>query len=328
MSGGHYGDAVSAFGRALAATQDPAQKDIALYALAMATSSAGDTLAAIPMLKQVAADTIASSLTRAYAAQGLGQIANNNTFSPRHQSIMAEIFKDEPYKDMLVAGDEALSIRHVFDYASSIYPLAISELRIADWYMKALQFNNLSTTTDPGRTYVAIAQEKMQSADLDVLRTTNLPTRSMIPTALSSEAVVGGELALAGVVSPYGAAQLYQQAIDSFSTYDPLPGHDSTVRFNYAGFLALVWGTARAADIHSAISPLYLDPAAYTGSALLHTLTSLASMPSTDMGTTTAEIIMLRAREIAVNDAGFRNLLMGLGWRAGEFEQVPKGMTN
>jgi tetratricopeptide (TPR) repeat protein len=328
MKKGDYSGAVNSYQTALTNSKDFSEKLLIKYDLGTAKSLAGDNVGGVSLLKEVALDISAPNDLRAYAAQQIGRIAINVTDSQTKSIVLSEIFKDSPFKEMLAKDDESLSIRHLFDYASSLYPLAISETRIADWYAKDIRFNHFSTTTDPGLSHVLLIKQKLAYADADIDRTKNKSTAGFIPAALYRKAIVTSELAHMGVASYDESIRAYKDAIIAYSKYESLPGEDAAVRFAYAGFLSHVYGQSKAEEIHSAISPLYLDSTHYANSDMVVRLKSLSLVRSTDMPQTGSENDKLRARQIAVVDSGFRDLLLALGWSAKEFKTVPNDMSN
>jgi tetratricopeptide (TPR) repeat protein len=320
-----YDEAADHYRAALQSAQDPGQVAYIRLSLGTALNLNGNRLDAIAIFKELAADATAPDMLKAYAVQYMGRMLNSYGKTSEGDTLRREIFKDRPYASMVDSDDDSLTIRHVYEYASSFYPLAISELRIADWYLKYMQYNGLSTTTPPGSDYVQLVLQKITSAEADIARTNNFAAGPLVPEALERKAVVMSQLAHRGVLSLEEAVAAYQAALDAYAASDLPQREDSSVRFAYAGFLAHTHGAilygqeAFPAKVHEIISPLYLEPAIYARSTMGMNLPPLRTARSTTEPKTVSENNKLRAMQIAFVDTGFKEYLLALGWSENDF---------
>ncbi|MBY0473356.1 tetratricopeptide repeat protein [Patescibacteria group bacterium] len=318
FNSGKWSEAIVLYKQALAKTSDPDQKLAVYYYLAAAENITGQHTEAISLLKQVvAADTMPKE-TRAYAAQYMGIMTVNLSNTAVHNSIMAEIFKDSPYKEMYAQNDDAISTRHLFEYASSFYPLGISEANIANWYIGDIISKKISTTTEPGLSTIKLIQQKLANASLDIERTKlSTQTSNLIPQIYARKAEVTEGLSRVGVASKEQALRAYADALQSYAQFDTLPADDWFLRFRYAGFLASAYGQIRQSEVHDIVAPLYLNSA--YASLTKSFFATLGGIHLTQTPTTSLEGSTLRAWKIGKIDPDFKNFLVSLGWSKNNF---------
>lgn len=317
FTAGKWEESISLYKQAAAKTEDTDQKLSIYYYLAAAENITGKYIEAVQLLKQVAAAETLPDETRAYALQYMGIMTLNLSNPAAHDEIMAEIFKDSPYIEMRVQGDDALSSRHLFEYASSFYPLGIAEGNIAAWYAGYLMYNNISTTTEPGLSNIRLIKEKLANADTDIARTENIASRSLIPQIYARKAETIEFLARIGVVKNEEAVKTYMEALQTYQTYNSLAGDDWFLRFVYANFLAYTYGQSRKNDIAIIVKPLYSDPA-YTHLTQPF-FTTLSQVRVTKTPVTALEANASKARNIGKLDSDFKNFLVSLGWSKNNF---------
>jgi tetratricopeptide (TPR) repeat protein len=316
FNSGQYSQAINLYKQALASITDTDQKLAIYYYLAAAENITGQHIEAVQLLKQVAAAETLSSETRAYALQYMGIMTLNLSNPTAHDAIMTEIFKDSPYMELRVKNDDALSSRHLFEYASSFYPLGISEANIANWYVNDILQNKISTTTEPGLSTIELIKQKLANADADIARTAGASSSTLIPQIYARKAEVVDGLSQVGATSKEEALQTYSEALKSYSQYNAFPGNDWFLRFRYANFLAYAYGQKRKTDINSIVAPLYND-SAYTPltKPFFTTLGKvLTQTPKTALGSSA-----LRAQRIGRIDSGFKDFLISLGWQKNSF---------
>ena len=119
-----YADAAKAYSAALAGVTDVAERAEIKFWLAYAEEASGNYAASIAIYKQLAAaSTTLSRVTRAHAVQNLAHMY----YRFGDPVITKEIFKTYPYKRFYNPRYIPLSYRNVFDYAASLYPLALAE---------------------------------------------------------------------------------------------------------------------------------------------------------------------------------------------------------
>ncbi|MBY0293949.1 hypothetical protein K2Q08_01295 [Patescibacteria group bacterium] len=316
FNSGQYTQAITLYKQTLGGITDTNQKLAIYYYLATAQNITGQHIEAVQLLKQVAAASTLSKETRAYALQYMGIMTLNLSNPAAHDAIMAEVFKDSPYMEMRVQNDDTLSSRHLFEYASSYYPLGISEGNIANWYVTDILLNKISTTTEPGLSTVKLIQQKLANIDADIARTAGTARGSLIPQIYARKAEVVEGLSQAGATSKGDALQTYNVALKSYSQYNAFLGNDWFLRFRYANFLAYAYGQSRKNDIANVIAPLYNDPA-YT--SLTKPFFKTLGGALTQTPTTVLEGNALRARRIGRIDSNFKDFLISVGWQKNSF---------
>jgi len=308
-----YTKAQSAYEAALRAAPDIAQEGQILSRLAGIKDSTGDHLGAIADWKKIAADTRYALGIRAYAVQYMGTM-RLKYFDPNiRAAITKEIFKDSPYSTMWVPNDTALSYRHLFEYASSLYPGAVSELMIADWYAGQLI---VSSTTPEMSGYASIIQNKLSSAEEGIARLEKVsfpPGISLVPISLTREAGVKAKLARAGLSSPEVAEAAFKKAIDAYVSYGYKPGDEGFARYHYAVYLSRL-GASKADDIETVLAPFSTDPA--YGSSLAASYFKA--------GRTNLQGQKARLQILAQLDMDFKKFLTSLGWTSGDFVPAAK----
>ncbi len=315
---GQFDQAVPDFQAALASATDPVQQARIKLAIAGATergTSHGGYLAAIPLLKQIAANTTYPNISRAYALQEMGQIF----YTYNNPQITKAIFSDPPYSTMFVTGHPPLSYRHLFEYAASFYPLAIPELRVADWYAKQIykstEASSTTQTLDPQTvlSYKQIIRQDISAATSDLDRIKKSSTESgYVPTALQIEANVFLDLQLSGDSSFGDAIATMQSVLNIYSSANQ-PEVDGFARYRYALYLAELKGVSAKAEVQTALSPLYTDPVyAASTSSLVRFLSDARTATNGIKG----NLILL-----ASFDPKLKTYLISLGWVAQDFTQ-------
>jgi len=255
-SSGNSQQVIDLYWQALRATTDPEERGQIEFKIA-STGVRIDTNASIDQLKALAADNSQSNLQRANALQQLGQTYYKNT----NKDIVASIFSGEPYVDFYAERDVHLALRRLFEYASSFYPLAISELRAARWYANSvydLRQKKRISIDEQIRidSYLSIIREKLALAEADIRRTTNAPNaKNLIPDALARKAGVIGVLSLAGEESFDNPDGAFREAINGAV----LIKGDGPPRVAYARYLLAKYGESRKNDIGTILTPLMLD---------------------------------------------------------------------
>ena len=272
-------------------------------------------LNAIPLLKQIAANTSYSPIIRASAIQEMG-VAFYNTGDKRFTDAIFS--NDALYSTMFVSGDTDLSYRHLFQYAASIYPLAYSELRIAKWYSgriyesaQAASSNSAAhLSADQVSSYKDMIRQEIAAAHTDEQRIQNDPHQNrIIPALIQNEAILIGRMQSIGDDSFGDAEPLFQRALSLEAAAKP-PLSDGFTRYYYAAFLAQRYGTSRASDVQNILAPFYTSDA-YQGTAAVREFGSernniLGDKPNLQL--------------LASVDPKFKAYLISLGWTASDFK--------
>lgn len=310
MKLGDYTSALAAYKAALPSASDVAQQAQIEFDIANATARSGDVIGAIQIFKQVAANTSYTPIMRAYAVEYMGR----QYYAALNPAVTNEIFKDDPYKSFFVSNDPALSYRHLFEYGSSFYPLAESELYIADWYASHITALYETSSSSPEiATDMAIINKDFKNADADIERTKNDPNASqLIPEALMRKAITLSKLAYIGMASSTTVESAFKTALIAYGGLGSTSGFDGPVRYYYALFLAHKYGTSRLADIEALLKPLYTDPGhnQFMMTTFLRNIRTL-NVQNPD-----------RFRDVqylARFDPGFKSFLVSLGWKQADF---------
>lgn len=296
---GDFAQALPKYQLALQVSRDPIEKAQIRYFIAYATGRTQGYMAAIPLFKEIVADESSPPRIRAHTIQEMGSLF----FSYGDPKITQEIFKDEPYASLIVTGDTSMTYRHLFEYASSFYPLALSELRIAYWYASNL---SASATT---ASYAALVKQKVESADRDIARMQTDPLdKDLFPLALARRALVIGMLNSKGDMTFGDARAAYRVADAAYKAGGWVNGF---VPYNEAVFLARMYGAAEASEIQTILSPIYTQ-SSKPGYAPI--LTFLKNGRATSSGNTSD------IRLLASIDPKFKTFLLTLGWQDSDFK--------
>lgn len=310
MKLGDYTSALAAYKTALPSASDVAQQAQIEFDIANATARSGDVIGAIQIFKQIAANTSYTPIMRAYAVEYMGR----QYYAGLNPAVTTEIFKDDPYKSFFVSNDLALSYRRLFEYGSSFYPLAESELYIADWYASRITTLYQTSSSSPEiATDMAIINKNFKNADADIQRTKNDPNASqLIPEALMRKAITLSKLAYIGMASSTSVESAFKTALVAYGGLGSTNGFDGPVRYYYALFLAHKYGVNRLADIEALLKPLYTDPGhnQFMMTAFLRNIRTLnVQNPNR----------FKDVQYLARFDPGFKSFLVSLGWKPADF---------
>jgi hypothetical protein len=303
------------FEEALINAQGPLEEGRVAVDIAMTTgqiNNGANYLAAIPLYKQIAANAQYPAITRAYAIQSMALLF----YISGDPAVTQAIFKDAPYAAMYVPGSTNLSYRHLFDAAVQLYPLGLSEARVANWY--SIQIARSYATTSPSAklpaatvaSYKDSARSSLAAADTDVLRIQNLPPESFyVPYIQEQEAITIGNMQLSGDSSFGNIDDAFKKAINSYAVAGIVPLQDGISRYYYAHFLLEIYGQSRITDIHALLEPLY-TLSGYAGSP-----SELFFKTANSNGTGDKFFII----DLANADSGFKAYLEKLGWTISDF---------
>ena len=246
-----YAEAAKAYRSALASITDVADSAAVKFWLAYSDAASGNYVDAVATYKEIAAaSTTLSRVTRAHAVQSLGHMF----YRFGDPAITREIFKSRPYSRFFDADRVPRSYRNLFDYAASLYPLALSEMFSADWYANQLL---AGTTTRPE--YKTIIREKLELAEKNLASVRDDPAqRYAFLNAFEKRAAILGKMKRIGDDSFAEPEAAFKELLGYYETYR-LRG-DGTARLQYAYYLAHMYGKDRAADIHNILAPIIADP--------------------------------------------------------------------
>jgi tetratricopeptide (TPR) repeat protein len=297
--------AQSKYEEALPQAKNPAEEAQIKLRIAHTVRDQGDMARAVQLYKEITANNEYPPMTQAYAAQAIAVIAGFT----RDAALREEIFKGDKYSALLVKGSIPSSNRNLFEYAASLYPLALSELQVALWYAGALQTNakeNRGFTEDKIAQYRSLIADRMQLADVDMKRTENNPDDAVLrPEILRVRALTLGALFIAGYESREQVDRAFVEAFEANARYGA-PG-DGNMRLWYGHYLATFKG--RRAELVGVISPLYTDPTYRTSRIGAF----LAAERDNSNGAKTSLV------RVATADPGFKEFLISLGWEDADF---------
>ena len=255
-----YPDAIAAYETALKEAVTEKQKGQILYKIALATRENNDLLKAIRLFKEVAENNNYAPTARAYAVQSM--VETSRIFSD-NTNITPEIFKDDPYQKMFRESDADIAYRRLSEYASSFWPLGLSEMRVAQWYAeKIISLQEDTSMNDHDfdavtiENYKTIIQKNMNNAGADILRTQGKPEigGNYIPSILTLKANVLWTLSKGGDESFGDPETVFKQALESIGIS---PSREAQAKYYYAIFLSEKYGKERTVDIHNLLSDFY-----------------------------------------------------------------------
>ncbi|MDO8481964.1 MAG: hypothetical protein Q7S75_02695 [bacterium] len=289
-----------------AKSEDRGQVD---YLLGLSLLSSGQIASGIDRLKSVAQNTNYNNYVRAYAVHQMGA----RYFQFHDSEITKNIFNTEPYSQMYDSSDVYQSYRHLFEYASSIQPIAMSELRIARWYADEIsRLSKLSTgsksDTDKITDLKKKAEASIKSANEDILRILKYDADNIV-AAFFFKAVTLATLSLTGDDSLGSPEPVFEEALNYISE-NPNYNNEISVAFNEASYLAKKYGEPRKSDIQSLLSRIYNNQNLLESDFYLR-LQKQPSSKTRIFSPTDLESI----DKLVTLDSNFKKLLVDLGWK-------------
>jgi len=305
-----YDLALQSYKKALLSAEDSIQEAQIQYRIALVTELRGNYVEAIRLFKSIAADPSNYELVRAYSVQEIGRMYYTYYDDRSGSQIPTETFKDTPYNSFKEeSGDMNLAYRKLFEYAASMYPLGVSEARIAHWYSTELL--KQATTTTQSISYVSIVRENIRKAEADIQRTIDdPPAAALIPETYMRIGLTLANLASVGAASFEEAEQRLQQALQYTSVLGTVPGNFQA--YSYAAFLASTHGKTRAADIQNILSPFSTSRA----SEIMPIVVNFYRAARTD-----PTLVEQRKQLVLLGqiDTDFKTYLVSLGWHESDF---------
>ncbi|MDD2657308.1 MAG: hypothetical protein PHD04_01440 [Candidatus Pacebacteria bacterium] len=309
---GNQRGAVAAYEKALLLVANKLEEGQIKNKIATALAASGDVSRAITLSKEVVVDEAYGAIPRAYAARFLGQLLISPWFAAKYTEIQKEIFKDEPYKGLASSTDASVSIRNLFDYSASIYPLAYSELRSARWYVNvifALKQKSTQNATDKEKIkeYLQIIAEKVRLADADIARVKETENENLVlPNTFSEKALIHARLtrvkeSYSGMASP---ESVYDEAL-VYVRFKNMTEGEASLQYSYAIYLARENVNKKGTEINALLSDFYTSERfAQTSTMYMFTHEELDS-PATKED----------VRLLASIDSGFKTFLQKNGWK-------------
>jgi tetratricopeptide (TPR) repeat protein len=293
---------IELYRQALTQATDPSQEGHLKYLIATAYVQNGEYIKAIPLFKEVAATKEYTKYDRALAVQAMG----NTRFSFNDPSVDQVIFSDSPYSGMVVTNDYISTYIKLFQYSSSIAPVANSESRIAVLYAQEIDRSYASShsTSTPEIAYMKDQlgrHVKNANTNIPILRQRR-GSGGIISTSLLRIAVAYGHLAELGMYSPTDAEAAFNVVkAESIKTNFQI---DVFWYCRYAMYLNEMYGPSRANDVRDLLSNIYNGGYSNTDQIMQF----LAHEKNNNLG------LKPSISKLASADPKFKQLLTSLGW--------------
>jgi hypothetical protein len=237
----------------------------------------------------------------------------NKFYGPVQDEIERETFKDAPYSVFYVKGDPNLTYRKLFEYATSFYPLASSEVRIALWYARDLEVNlKQATTTPAGMEAVRQIQKALELAYTNVEVMKNDPAQMpYVGNVLSTAGIVEGNLAVYGVSADFSKADAaFRQAIQMAQLTGQPAGNFHV--FHYAAAIGYYYGLDGANSIKKVLTPFTQT----TGATIDPRVIEFFRDARTDPTLTVERRQLISLGKV---DPDFAAYLKSIGWNESDF---------
>lgn len=305
---GRFTEARAKYESALVSALDPIQEGQIHVKIAHTWRGDGDFIKAIGLYKAIADNARNIKFVRAYAIQNMAVLYDLNGDA----AITDEIFKGEPYVSMLEEGNVPQAYVRLYEYASSFYPLALPELRVASWHAQRLiDARNKRVTLEQPEIDASkiLIHEKLKNADADIERIRNDQNEvRMLPEIFKRRAVLLGKMAYIGETTFTEADDAFVQAMNVY-TATGRPGADGMVRYYYASYL-LGLLKPRHEDLRSVLGPFYAPDSPYASS------TAVSFFRSERTNALRQKYVLTGFGRIDLN---FQAFLKTLGWTEADF---------
>lgn len=264
---------------------------------------AGRVADGVAILKALIADDSAPKLQRAYAVQALGQGFYSGT-----NGVYQAIFTGSPYESFVVSGDTETTLKNLFEYGSSFYPLSYAELRIANWYAKELLLRKQGKSKETTPSAEELTQKIRQNianadADIEHIKVT-YPGDFRISESLLLKVFIAGRLYFAGDTTTVPNLKgLFQEALQTAR----ITGNtliEAYLLYRQATFLAYTDPKQNAAQIQQILANFY-ESDRFAQTAFV---TFLTNEKTNQLGAK-SDIELL-----ASIDPKFKQYLVTLGW--------------
>ena len=284
----------------------------------------GRSISEIGMLKYRAAEMYAYAGQYAKAVSYYKQIGENTAYTPevranalQNMAHMYAIYRDPeitkaiftgPYANLLQGTAVPASYRNLYIYITGIYPLALSELYVADWFAANLEGSTTLSVQDKARyahNRLLFAQPDFDTLKAEYVSADNNEIRYQYLNTLEEKAVVVGYMEVAGDVSFGKAEPLFQELMAGYAAHISMTS-DWTARFQYAVYLARRDGAKSASRVVELLAPICRSPEAH-GHGLIPYMKSVSR--------TSSQVLLL-----ASLDPEFKELLIMNGWDPSVFK--------
>lgn len=265
--------------------------------------NSGSVQDGVLMLKGVIANADAPALQKAYAVQSLGQ-----GYYAGYEGIYQAVFSGSPYESFIVQGDAEATLKNLFSYGSSFYPLYYSELRIANWEARELLLRKTgkSTATHPTSQEITDSiKAHVSAADADIEQIKGAyPGDPRIASYMLMKVFLAGRLYFAGDTTTIPDLRgLFDEALRT-ARVNGNTTVEAYLLYREATFYAFSDPTQYAAEIKNILSNFY-DSTRFSQTSFV---TFLAN-EKTNQLSSKSDIELL-----ASIDPKFKEYLVGLGW--------------
>lgn len=289
-------------------TTDAVQLSIIRFQMAVLRAEEGKYLEAIDELKALIKDEKTPALTRAYSFLEFGLMYYRFADS----AITERIFEGDVYYRALRDIDERVTYRRIFEESARLYPLALAEYRIADWYATELfnaEHGGPSIGNEIKAEYTQILEGRWNAGEQDFERIKLIPSEYARygPQSLLRASIISGKMSALGNSSYGDVEERFERA---FAAYASRPGSDGYVRFHYAVALAKMPTSASSDRIELILAPFYTQGSVYKDTSVI----SFFRNEKNNVLEVKQDLVML-----AAIDSRFREFLVSLGWDSTDF---------
>jgi tetratricopeptide (TPR) repeat protein len=273
---GKYTEAIAAYDKAYRLAETPEKQAQIKYLIASIYKITESYELAIDEFREIASNAAYPPLFRTFAInEALLTAIDFGDFTHSHGNaekvnpgelhpVAAALFTYEPYATYLreSKNDPALTARKVYEYASTFYPSAVSEMGQAQWYTNELYGyyarDEQSNTRVPE--YVSIVKDKLARSEPDVNRSIrNIYETVTVSPALINMGFAHEVLFLLGYGSVQDAERYYKKAVDVNDVTQTQGGVVYYAKLIYASFLGRTYGEERAAEIATLLKDFNLS---------------------------------------------------------------------
>lgn len=224
-----------------------------------------DRIQAVDMYKQIIDDQQVSRFQRAIAISDLLDLYNGT----HDESFARNVIFAGPFASYIQNGDVELAARKLYEYADELYPLALVELRIANWYSSQLNnTNNLSNSEKEDYLLEVIKWTEKGGRVLPVNLASIPYEKSKIGYIYQMLGLARRTIAKNGNKDYSASEEAFKKGLEVLATEDTVHTYDLSLylKFHYAAMLAETFRDERKNDISKFVKDIIAPPPAkYAG---------------------------------------------------------------
>lgn len=298
------------FEKALETSQSSDEEQQIVFRLAAIDGYSEDIkkqLIAIDAFRKIATNANYTDYIRANSLEFIGRIYSRKT----DPIVFKYIFDHPDYKKFLVKNDNDESLKNLYEYASSFYPTAQTELRIATWYAReilSIQKNPVTADQESTiKTMKALITKNLENADRDaeVIRTQKNDDSRLLDIDNRKATVIG--YLYQGGDKTYGDPEVLYKKVLKQAIVEKNISQLGFTRFYYASFLADTYGTERIDDIKSLLSDFYASDL-FKDLSVLDFFKNAKALDADNF-------VRVNLVTLSKLDSDFKALLIKLGWQ-------------